>query len=45
MVVRDDGAAFLPLFLGLEMDNAVGDSEVFAEPTCNGLEGWWGLWQ
>ena len=31
MEVRDDGASFLPLLIGLEVDNAVRDGEVFAE--------------
>ena len=31
MEVGDDGAAFLPLFLLLEVDYAVGDVEILAE--------------
>ena len=31
MEVGDDGPAFLPLFLLLEVDHAVGDVEIFAE--------------
>ena len=29
--VRDNGAAFSPLFLLLEVDDAVGDREIFSE--------------
>ena len=39
MKVRDDGASFLPLLFGFEVDNAIWDGEVFAEaPSVSGAE-------
>ena len=31
VVVRDDGTALLPLFLGFEMDDAIWNGEIFAK--------------
>ena len=48
MEVGNNGAAFLPLLLLLEVDHTVGDTEILAEnPICSGCVrwvGWVGRW-
>ena len=42
MIVRDDGVALLPLLFGFEVDNPIGDGEVFAEaPFVSRVEARW----
>ena len=42
MVVRDDGTALLPLLFGFEVDDSIGNGEVFAEaPFVSSAEACW----
>ena len=42
MKVRDDGATFLPLLFGIEVDNAVWDGKIFSKaPIVSRSEACW----